>query len=565
VWRGRFGRGWEGARASLQHSPSPPRPKRPRHTRALLRMTGRPWSTILWLPSSHPSSDALHAPEERGERLPQGGSLAAALNPAGPVLRWLLLVLYIAVVGFVAAHHEPWRDEADSWLLCRDAPIGDIGPILARGGTPPLWYAILYPFARVGFPYATEQVINVLVMIAAAAMLLWRSPFPVVTSVLLLFSYYVAYEYAVIARSYSLSVLLLFAIAAAYGQRLTRPVAFGSLLALLANANPHSFFIAAAIAAVWLWESWSARGRGATLEWGAAASAASGRGHPPSRIAGPVIAVAGLLIAAAFLVPRSDAQQSGRVHSLRLQPLLDAVGQAFVPYTPNALAIVIGLAIIAAMLLAIRRNRRALLLTIGGLAGLSFIYSFVWVGGYRHYGFLLLLVVVSLWITARGGVAAEQKARTAALVLLTTSLAISTISAAMHWKLDVAEAFSGAKEMGQYMTTNHLDRLPVAAHNSTQCEAVLPYLTSRTFWYAGTGRDGSYMTWDRELERGLDTPYPVAERRALQHFAGRDFLLLFNVEMPDPAAHGFRLLYETRRPIFEKTDEHYWLYRSLPH
>jgi len=517
----------------------------------------RTWSTILSLPSSHLSSDAPQAPEERGERLPQGGRLAAALNPAGPALRWLLLALYIALVGFVAAHHEPWRDEADSWLLCRDAPIGDIGPILARGGTPPLWYAILFPFARVGFPYATEQVINVLVMIAAATLLLWRSPFPAITSGLLLFSYYVAYEYAVIARSYSLSVLLLFAIAAAYGQRLTRPVAFGLLLALLANTNAHSFFVAAAIAAVWLWEWWSAT----KLQWGAAASAASGRGHSPSRIAGPIIAVAGLFFAATFLVPRSDAQQSGRVHSLRLQPLLDALGQAFVPYAPNAIAIVIGLAIIAATLLAVRRNRRALLLTIGALAGLSFIYSFVWVGGYRHYGFLLLLVVVSLWITARGALAAEQKARTAALTLLTTSLAISAIAAAMHWKLDVGEAFSGAREMGQYMATNHLDRLPIAAHNSTQCEAVLPYLTRRTFWYAGTGRDGSYMTWDRELERGLDTPYPVAERRALQHFAGRDFLLLFNVEMPDPATHGFRLLYETRRPIFEKTDEHYWLYR----
>ena len=32
--------------------------------------------------------------------------------------------------------------------------------------------------------------------------------------------------------------------------------------------------------------------------------------------------------------------------------------------------------------------------------------------------------------------------------------------------------------------------------------------------------------------------------------------------MPDPAAHGFRLLHVTPEP-FEKTDERYWLYAPL--
>jgi hypothetical protein len=68
------------------------------------------------------------------------------------------------------------------------------------------------------------------------------------------------------------------------------------------------------------------------------------------------------------------------------------------------------------------------------------------------------------------------------------------------------------------------------------------------------------MKWDSAFERALNVPYPLAERRAREHFAGRPWLLLFNVEMPDPPAHGFRLLYTNQRPIFEKTDERYWLY-----
>ena len=42
----------------------------------------------------------------------------------------------------------------------------------------------------------------------------------------------------------------------------------------------------------------------------------------------------------------------------------------------------------------------------------------------------------------------------------------------------------------------------------------------------------------------------------------RKWLLLFNVEIPDPASHGFRLLHVTPEP-FEKTDERYWLYAPL--
>ena len=54
-----------------------------------------------------------------------------------------------------------------------------------------------------------------------------------------------------------------------------------------------------------------------------------------------------------------------------------------------------------------------------------------------------------------------------------------------------------------------------------------------------------------------------AERRAVEHFAGRPYLLLFNVEMPDPPAHGFRLLYATQRPMFRNPDEHFWLYAPV--
>ena len=98
-------------------------------------------------------------------------------------------------------------------------------------------------------------------------------------------------------------------------------------------------------------------------------------------------------------------------------------------------------------------------------------------------------------------------------------------------------------------------------------QAVLPYLPMKTVWYPGIEAEGSFMECDAAYERGLDVPYDVAEGRARRHFAGRPWLLLLTIEMPDPPGRGFRLLYTNRRPIFEKTDERFWLYApdNAPH
>ncbi|MBV9188187.1 MAG: hypothetical protein JO093_21440, partial [Acidobacteria bacterium] len=113
-----------------------------------------------------------------------------------------------------------------------------------------------------------------------------------------------------------------------------------------------------------------------------------------------------------------------------------------------------------------------------------------------------------------------------------------------------------------FIQSQSLEAVPIAAHNLTQAEAVLPWLPSTKFWYAGLGEYGTYMKWDTAFERALNVTYPEAERRSIEQFRGREWLLLFNVEMPDPAAHGFRLLHVTPEP-FEKTDERYWLYAPL--
>jgi len=195
------------------------------------------------------------------------------------------LLLYAAMVVVVEMHHEPWRDEADAWLLARDADLSTFFHRMGLSGTPGLWHTMLIPLARTGLPYGSQAVLHLIIAICAAAIILWKAPFPIALRIALIFSYYLSYEYSVIVRSYALGILLLVCAAALYPRRFDKPILWGLLVALLANTNTHSLIIAAMIGAGYVLDGVLRRERWLT---GAA-----------------VMLIGGLAAAAAFAIARA--------------------------------------------------------------------------------------------------------------------------------------------------------------------------------------------------------------------------------------------------------------------
>jgi len=436
------------------------------------------------------------------------------------------LLLFVAVTLFVALHHEPWRDEADSWLRVRD---GDFHTLVVRGrytGFPVLWYALLAPLPRLGLPFVSQALLNGLIAAAGVALLL-RLPLGWTTRILAAFSYFFAYEYSVIARPYALAILVAFAAAAMHRQRDARPYAYAAVLALLFNVNAEGFAIAGALAALFVLERRRPLGPTAVMIAAAVLSWLQVRTPPdPARV--------------------------GRLHPLDLGAVAASIGDAFFPTVPFGFAG--GVAILILLTIALRRSALVFWLP---FAALTFLHAYIWYGGVRHAGITLVLALMAV------AVAEDVKPKTAAALLLNLSLLVSVAVAARFWILDTNLAFSGGKEMAEFIRGHGLDRFDIAAHNAPQCEAVLPYLPGKKFWYAGIEEYGSYLEWDAKYERGLDVWYDAAEGRARRRFAGKPWLLLLSIEMPAPAGRGFRLLYTNRRPIFAKTDERFWLYAPL--
>jgi len=360
------------------------------------------------------------------------------------------------------------------------------------------------------------------------------APLSRLTKVLALFGYYFAYEYAVIVRSYALSILLIFVAAALWKARRERPIAIGVVLAFLCNTNAQGFVIAAAFGLALVAEK-------------AFRSCA--------------IAAFGALAAWWQVRTPIDPAREGAAHVLNASAFPWTLSNAFLPTLPVvAIGCAAAILVLVAVTLAFHRARPSLTILWSGTLALLILYSFVWLGGLRHAGFLLVLTLVAVWLGASD---IDPRFAPPAALLLNGVLLISTVVAARYWIDDTRFAFSGAEETATFIQSHHLESADIAAHNLTQCEAILPYLPQTRFWYAGLGGYGTFLRWNQAQERALEMPYPVAEQHARLRFAGRPWLLLFNVEIPDAQAHGFRLLFTNQRTIFEKADEHYWLYAPI--
>ena len=164
------------------------------------------------------------------------------------------LLAFMAIAMVAAGFHEPWSDEAQAWLIARDLGIGGILHQMGYEGSPPLWHLLLWVLTRLHVPYAALSAVSL--VLVAGGMYIWLrwSPLPAFVRLLVPFTFYYQYQYAVVSRSYALSTLLAFAAVALWRAKPLRVIPFGVVVALLAQTNMHGFTIAGGIACAFAWE-----------------------------------------------------------------------------------------------------------------------------------------------------------------------------------------------------------------------------------------------------------------------------------------------------------------------
>src|SRR5262245_21462296 len=171
-------------------------------------------------------------------------------------VRLIAFACYCALLAVNVSVHTLWADEADLWVMARETNLHDFLRYFAYAGHPPLWFAVVFPFARLGFPVVAMQVVNAAFAAGVAWLVFFRSPLSTWLCVTFMFSMYMAFQYAVVARGYMLMTLLLFLLAASYRQRFERPWRYSVLLGLLFNSEAFVFAPVAALAVWYAVECW---------------------------------------------------------------------------------------------------------------------------------------------------------------------------------------------------------------------------------------------------------------------------------------------------------------------
>lgn len=177
----------------------------------------------------------------------------------------LAFVLYIAIIAIVMCFHEPWFDEAQSWLIARDSSLTDIISVRTHyEGHPPFWNLLLAIAAKNSVPY--EFGIKGIQLVCASllgAWLIFKSPFKSASSLatfLIPFTYFACFQYGVTSRPYALLCLSLL-VAAHYWNSADSKTSSACKLAIslmfMCLLSVYGIAFAAGFTIAWIWRVFS--------------------------------------------------------------------------------------------------------------------------------------------------------------------------------------------------------------------------------------------------------------------------------------------------------------------
>jgi hypothetical protein len=485
---------------------------------------------------------------------------------------WVLFALWCVVTVVTVLHHEPWRDEADTWLVARDLTLAQMWKLGPYVGTPLFWHVLEVPFAKAGLSYGWEEVLHWPLAAGMAALIAFRAPFSWRVRGLWLFSYFFVFEYAVVARGYALTCLLIFLACALHPRRHHGSVALVVVLVLAANTTPFGLFFVIAWQAVTGIEFLLAlRSRTATRAY----------------VVATLVGWAGTLLALAQLFPRPiDGQKVD--DGANLSGLTNAFSNGHWPawgniYTREAM----GFLCLLSVLWLVRRSPRALGLYVTFAALLAYLFGAKHVGFVRHWGYFDVDAIAALWIARGEGTLPRhmphtthashplQRDRVGVRTWLTRIAVGTLVLQGCAWVVrggqmvedEWERRFSNAPALVTWLKDNHLDTRIIAAHPPTSGEALLPYLPHTQFFYPALDRMGTSMPWDEKLEQNSSwkAPEVVAHiRKAFPHAddpaQGVLLLLAWPISHRQADALGYRLLHVEDESVCSTHGERFWLY-----
>lgn len=468
------------------------------------------------------------------------------------------MLSYMVLTATLAFHHEPWRDEVDSWLMARDASVATILRISPDMGTPVGWYLLLKPFATAGLPFPTQQIITLVLCWTAVGMLIFQSPFSLLQTTCWCLSWYLLFEYSVVSRNYTLGLLGVFTLLGAHWHSRAarfRVIQWFIAWPLIIFSSVHFLAMAPGLMLLSLMLGYD--------------DTADRRRFLLAHL-WPLI-LFGLSVW--ILWPSGHGQmRPDFLPFYKLSHWQLATSLGVFPFTPaRGPSKFIGPLFFCCWLLLCRARWRETLALVVMTLGVNAIFVFKYFHeSLRFCGFNWIILVVAAWAgllsALQRGVhlhPLRQRAITVSLALLTC---LNLNGTALSLMKEIVFPYSDAGSTARYLSDSGLLKEPIACSVPPLCSSILGYLPNSTrLWYPGIDQWGTHMFWDLRYARSLSLSPHDAFLRAKNFFQdveGKDtFIFLSSRPIPSPETLGLETLWESPKEAWIIKDERFTVYR----
>ncbi len=471
----------------------------------------------------------------------------------------IISIFYTAFLICLTFFHENWRDEAQAWLMCRDLSFIDLLKQLKIEGHPCLWYLILFPFAKLGFPYHTMNIISALLIGASVFLILKKAPFHISIKILIMTSIPFIYQHSIIARNYSLIPLIISLLAIYYFQKNKHPFIYGFLLVLLFNTHSLMLGLGLLLCLDWI------------IEFIKTPKNKKNKNTIISLIL--VLIALGLVIAFyhAGMVNNADYGVFS-IKSLNIPYIfkngLNTLHYFSNQYTPiwykSITGFIMTTMVILLFIVLLIYNKKQAIIYLGAIAFQWIIFTYSVPASPHRVMVIVYVAIFCSWLVLK-----ENKKKSAkyilTIILLIFFINLSYLSI-KPIRQDIQKNYSSSKDMAQYLNNNISGDYEIIGIFDFKIESILPYLPKKIkAWSPITKQNYTFITWNEERNMVLKpeemlnniTEHFSSPKALYYIFAPRESEEFKNMLLKNKQ---LKFLYKTRTSI---CGESYELYQLL--
>ena len=403
----------------------------------------------------------------------------------------IVFIIFAFLALVIGINHEPWADEAQSWIIARDASVSEIIWDVSRyEGTFPLWFLTIKLFISFGLKYEYFFVIPIIISLIGLLVFLKGVKVPTIVKILVPFTYYIFYQYTIVARSYCYLFLALSLWATYYKNREEKYLSYTLSLVLLSMISMHGMIISGVLGIIFIVENVNKK-------------------KVKEIVSVSTICICTWIIECIILFPRMDLYMNVALsHSIKtvVEGIFNTVfvGTNIVEFIFSGIGIV--LTVIVGIYL-IRIKDKSI-----GITSLCLIVFMCFIRLVSHHLGILYLVILFGLLSNYDVLKSKYKLfERLFIVMLVVYVSYSGISSINDFKNN----YSAAKQIALYIEENNIDKSEIYRFGYKQV-AILPYIESNLFantdktiyeWKQSNTDFYDYVNFDKEkiVEKNKDS------------------------------------------------------------